>query len=225
MCRVARLSPGNCWPKRSKGKLNFTASCIRPIAMLIRVCQVIWWSQYYFTEHEQSPTTWIIRSINGCFLFFLISATLNPRFSQISRNMPTVNAGSLLACTMLQMFRERATIWCVKATSFWTTAWSSECRLSASTAFWSSSSLSDSPCCIGEDFLILAVSREKNPDICWGERASFPTKRRASDSPLTLRMSFDTSLGSAFFPRSSPMTNCSVRYFFCSCVNCALLLA
>ena len=43
-------------------------------------------------EHEQSPTTWDNRTINGFFLLCLMSSTFNPRLSQISLNMPTDKA-------------------------------------------------------------------------------------------------------------------------------------
>ena len=64
----------------------------------------------HFREHEHSPTTWDIRSINGFFLLCLMLSTFNPRLSQISFNMPTDKVESLFAFTKLQMLRERETI-------------------------------------------------------------------------------------------------------------------
>ena len=64
----------------------------------------------HFREHEHSPTTWDIRSINGFFLLCLMSSTFNPRLSQISLNMPTDKVDNLFAFTKLQMLRERETI-------------------------------------------------------------------------------------------------------------------
>ena len=149
-----------------------------------------------------------------------MSSTFKPRLSQISLSIATDKVDNLLSCTKLQMLRESATIGCRKAISSSTTAWSFKCKDSFSAAFWwSSSSLSGSSCYFDELFLILAARREKKPATCLGERTSLPRKRWAPDSFLTLCISFDTSFGSAFFPRSSPMTNCSVINFFCSSVN------
>jgi len=61
----------------------------------------------HFRQHEHSPTTWDIRSINGFFLLCLMLSTFNPRLSQISLNMPTNKVDNLFAFTKLQILRER----------------------------------------------------------------------------------------------------------------------
>ena len=61
----------------------------------------------HFREHEHSPTTWDIRSINGFFLLYLMSSTFNKRLLQISFNMPTDKVNNLFAFIKLQMLRER----------------------------------------------------------------------------------------------------------------------
>ena len=62
----------------------------------------------HFREHEHSPTTWDMRSINGFFLLCLMSSTFNPRLLQISFNMPTDKDDNLFAFTKLQMLQEKS---------------------------------------------------------------------------------------------------------------------
>ena len=76
----------------------------------IRVFLLVQSDCCHFREHEHSPTTWNIRSIDGFLLLCLMSSTFKPRLSQISLNMPTDKVDSLFTFTKLQMLRERVTV-------------------------------------------------------------------------------------------------------------------
>ena len=80
----------------------------KPLFCFSIVFLVVQSDRCHFREHEHSPTTWDMRSINGFFLLCLMSSTFNPRLSQISFNMPTDKDDNLFAFTKLQMLREKS---------------------------------------------------------------------------------------------------------------------
>ena len=148
LCNINDAWTGKAWypwkirvyvPKRT-GKSDQSFLKQKRLFWLSIVFLVVQSDCCHFREHEHSPTTWDIRSINGFFLLCSMSSTFNPRLSQISFSMPTAKVDNLFAFTKLQMLRERETIGWLKATSSWTTLWSWECKDSASNAFCCSSS-------------------------------------------------------------------------------------